>query len=173
MSTGHNKTAFNAAALDALDDPYEAAMAALARGQPRIPREEWLKAQKCHNCGEMAHLSRDCPNKKQSSFPTARSYERRGGRKGNDRRGRGNDRSGNYSRGRGNDSRGQRDRYKKDLKKAFLTAVDAMDDNSSDDDATSLAANVAERGNDSDSDESNSDSDLQARAARVYSSLKE
>jgi hypothetical protein len=54
-----------------------------------------------------------------------------------------------------------------------LTAVDAMEDNSSDDDATSLAANVAERGNDSDSDGSNSDSDLQARAARVYSSLKE
>ena len=48
-----------------------------------------------------------------------------------------------------------------------------MEDNSSDDDATSLAANVVERGNDSDSDGSNSDSDLQARAARVYSSLKE
>ena len=66
-STGHNKTAFNAAALNALDDPYETAMAALAHGQPRLPREEWLKLQTCHNCQKMGHLSRDCPSKKNDS----------------------------------------------------------------------------------------------------------
>lgn len=36
-----------------------------ARGPPRdrqrLPREEWLKTQNCHNCNERGHLAADCP----------------------------------------------------------------------------------------------------------------
>ena len=120
----------------------------------RLLFDEQVKNIDCKNCGVKGHIAKDCPDKKKKWT----------GKLSNDRQD--NDRC-------DNDCRGQREKQR--FKKAYKIALESLaaDDSTSesDDNDTSLAANVATAGNESDSEES--DTLFAAHSASIYSLLKE
>ena len=163
----HDGAAYRASLTDQALNAYA------ARGGK--PFDEWVKDKKCHGCGEMGHIEKDCPKRSRGAKSSSyRSYRRDRDRDNGDA----SQRDQQSQRGRRPQRRQERERRVRKIFKAVMDQLVEQSSSESEEDgnASPRAHNTTvEDGNDSGGNGSDSDSDasLAAHAARMFASLKE